>query len=151
MTFRSARGDTTAKYHDFSISVPSAVPHREQQNKLCPLFTLPSNRDGSVTLLFASNREANRNDANCYCTFFGDGNCWGKKKIIVIKINSLVMIRKLCVGLRAVNKKKKKNLCSVSNMFLGLRSRVLLPCHRRSYGEFKTLSLFFDKLFSNGV
>jgi hypothetical protein len=26
----------------------------------------------------------------------------------VIKINSLVMIKKLCVGLRAVNKKKKK-------------------------------------------
>ncbi len=88
--------------------MPSAVPHREQQNKLCPLFTLPSNRDGSATLLFASNREAKRNDANCYCTFLV--TVIVGEKIIVIKINFLVMIKKLCVGLRAVNKKKKKNI-----------------------------------------
>ncbi len=32
----------------------------------------------------------------------------GGKKVIVIKIISFVMIKKLCVGLWAVNKKKKK-------------------------------------------
>ncbi len=36
----------------------------------------------------------------------------GEKIIIVMKIISFVMIKKLCVGLRAVNKKKKKKKLS---------------------------------------